>query len=179
VTSLATAGRKVRGILRVRRICGVLPVLQVARLAVRRQPVENSDSGLLVTVFALHSRVRTKQWKPVLVILHLLCGDGPTLHRVAFFAIRAHLPAVYIAGFVAVRAVLSHIREDRLHVTLHARNFFVHAAQGIISFVVIELRNCTDGPPTCRGVTVLTRDCEGPVRTTRGFVLRITRCRRS
>jgi len=176
VAGLAATGREVGGILGVRRIGGVLPIFEVTRLAVGGQAVENADGGLLMAVIALHGRVCAEERKSILVFFYLLRSDGPTLDGVALGTIGAHLAAVNVAGFVAVRAIFSNVREDGLDVALDALNFFVHAAEGIIGFVVIEFRDRANGAPTCGSVTVLTGDCEGAVRIAGGLVLRIARC---
>ena len=104
------------------------------------------------------------------MILHLLNGDVPALHRVTLGAIRAHPVLVHIS--VAVLAILAHIGENRLHVALRAFHSFVHASQRIFSFIVIKLRNDLDRPP-CRGrMTVLARDRERSMRTTSSLPLR-------
>ena len=136
----------------------------------RRQPLELSDSRTLVAVVTLYSGVGSQQGKPILVILHLLHGDIPALHRVAIRAIRAHLVLVHVG--VAVPAILGYIGENRFHVALRALHFLVHAAQRIFSFAVVKLRNCFDGPPGCRGMAVLTRNCKRSVRTTAVLPLR-------
>ena len=159
VTGLAAVGREIGGILRVRGIAGVLPILQVTGLAVRGKSVENAGSGLLVAILALHRRVRSQQRKPVLVILHLLGGDRPPLHGVTLLAVRTHLPTMHVVFLlVAVGAILAHIREHRLQVTLNAGNLLVHAAQRVVGLVVIEFRNRANRSPARSRVTVLTRN---------------------
>jgi len=105
----------------------------------------------------------------VLVILHLLHRDIPPLHGVALLAIRSHLPTMNIR--VTIRAVLSHIREYRLYMALHALHFFVHSPQRIICLVVVEFRDSPDGTPTRRRVTVLARNCQRAVRAARCLFL--------
>ena len=114
VATLAIRCREVRGIGGVRRIGGVLPIFQVAGLAVCREPVENPGGCLFVAVLTKHRGVRTEQRKTILVILYPLDGNIPALNGMALLAIRAHLPLVHIG--VAVRAVLANVREHRLHV---------------------------------------------------------------
>ena len=105
------------------------------------------------------------------MVLELLSGDRPTLHRVALFAVRSHLPAVNIALLMAVRAILPDIVEDGIDVALDAPDFLVHTPEGIVGFVVIKLRNGPNRPPTRRSVTVLTGYCQRAVRIASGFVL--------
>jgi len=100
--------------------------------------------------------MRPQQRKAILVILYLLNRDIPPLHCMALFTIRPHLAAVDVR--VAIRAILSHVREYGLYVTLHAFHFFVHSAERIICFVVVEFGHSADGTPGRRRVAVFTRD---------------------
>ncbi len=123
-----------------------------------------------MAIIALNSRVRSQQWEAVLVILHCLYGNVPTLHGMALRAIRAHLSLMYIR--VTVLAILGHIGEDGLYVALRALHFFVHAAQRIFRFVVIKFGNRFDGPPSGSRVAIFTRDRKRAVRTSGGLPLR-------
>ena len=123
-----------------------------------------------MTILALRRRMRSQQREAVLMILHLLYRDIPSLHRVAIRTVSAHFSLVDVR--VAVLAILPHIREDGLHMALRAFHFFVHAAQGIFCFVVIELRNSLDRPPRRRGMAVFARDGQSTVRTARALPLR-------
>jgi len=116
----------------------LLVVLQVTRGTGGREPLELADRRTLVTILTLHRRMRPQQREPVLVILYLLHGDIPALHRVALRAIRAHLSLVHVG--MAILAVLPHIRENRLHMALRALHFFVHAPQR--GRVTVLTRNC-------------------------------------
>jgi len=169
VAALAIRCREVRGIGRVRRIGGALPVFQVAGLAVCRKPVENSGGRLLVTVFAKHRRVLSQQRETILVILYLSDGDIPTLDGMALLAVWPHLPLVHIG--VAIRAVLPNVGEHRFHVTQNAVHLFVHASQWILRLVVVEFENRADALPTCSGVTVFTRNRDRAMRIARFTLL--------
>jgi hypothetical protein len=170
VAALAIAGCKSRSRRRVWRIRGVLPVLQMAGVARGRKAQKYTCSSLLVTLFARHSGVCAQQWKPVLVVADRLHRDIPTLHRMALFAIGTHLPPVYVR--VAISAVLSHVRENRLHVALHAFHFFMHAPQGITGLVVVKLRHRPDWTPTRRCVAVLAGNVQRrPMRIACRFLL--------
>jgi len=136
----------------------LLVVLQVTRGTGGREPLELADRRTLVTILTLHRRMRPQQREAVLVILYLLHGDIPALHRVALRAIRAHLSLVHVG--MAILAVLPHIRENRLHMALRALHFFVHAPQRILRLIVVKLGNSLDGPPSRGRVTVLTRNCQ-------------------
>ena len=123
-----------------------------------------------MAILALHRGVSAEKREAILVILNLLNGIVPTKNRVTLRAIRAHLALVNIG--VAILTILPHIREDGLHMALRAFHFFVHAAQRILCFVVIELRNGLDWPPCCRGMTVFARDSQRTVRAAGALPLR-------
>jgi len=170
VTPLALGGGEIGGIGGVRGIGGLLPILEVAGLTICREAVEDSDGGLLVAFFARNRSVGTEQREAVHVILHLLHGDVPTLDGMAQFAIRTHLPAMHIG--VAVGAVFAHVGEDRFYVASVALYFFMHAAQRIFGFVVIEFGNRANWPPARSGVTVFAGNVQpGAVRTARCLFL--------
>jgi hypothetical protein len=59
---------------------------------------------------------------------------------------------------VAVRAILSHVGEHRLEVTLNATHFLVHASQRVVRPVVVKLGNRADGAPAGCGVAVFARN---------------------
>lgn len=93
----------------------------------------------------------------------MLDGNIPTLDRVALRAIHTHLPLVNIG--VAILAILAHIGEYRFDMALRTIHFFVHAAEGILGLVVIELWNRTDGTPTRSRMAVFARNRERSMRT--------------
>ena len=118
---------------------------------------------------AIHRSVRTKQWEAVLVILHLLRGDIPALNRMALCAVRSKLATMNVG--VAIRTILAHVGENWLDVAEGAGHLFVHAAEGIFRFVVIEFRNGADGPPTRSSVTVFAGNAERAMRVARSLIL--------
>jgi hypothetical protein len=146
----------------------LLIILQVTRDTSGGEPLELANRRALVTIVALHGRVRSQQRKTVLVILHLLYGHIPALHRVTLRAIRPHLAPMHVG--VAVLTIFGYIGENRFHMALRALHFLVHATQRIVSLVVVELRNRTDRPPSRCGVAILARNREFPVRTSCGFL---------
>lgn len=103
------------------------------------------------------------------MILDLLGSVVPALHGMALCAVRAHLAAMHIR--VATGAIPGDVREDRFDVALNAVHFFVHAAQGIFSFVVIEFGYGADRTPRRGGVAILTGDGEASVGIAAGLVL--------
>jgi hypothetical protein len=153
-----------------RRIRGVLPFLEMAGIALRREAVENASGQLRVTLDALQRGVRAQKREAILVILHLLNSDIPALHGVTLRAVRAHLAAVNIS--VAIGAIPADIGEDRFDVALRAFHFFVHSAQGIAGLAVVELGNGADRSPAGRCVAVFTGNRERSVRIPRGLLLR-------
>ena len=148
VAALAIAGAEIDGILGMWRIRGVLPVFQMARLALGGKAVKNPRSRLPVAVFTLNRRVSAEKREAVLVVFHLLSGDVPALYRVALLAVGSHLTAMDIPLFVAICAILSDILEHGFHVTGDALHFFVHSPQRIVGFVMVEFRYRPDGSPT-------------------------------
>jgi len=169
VTALALARSKRRPGACVWRICGPLPIFQMAGIALRRQSVENSRRGPFMALLARHGCMRAEQREAVLVILDLLWRDVPALHRVTLFAVRTHLPAVYVR--VAVRAILPYVGEDRLYVALDARHLFVHATERVVRLVMIKLRHRADRTPPRRRVAILAGNRQRPVRTPRGLLV--------
>ena len=155
VTILAIGGRKGRAGAGVRRVVGLLPIGQMARLTVRRETIENSGRRLLVASFALDRRMGSEQWEAIEVILNLLNCDVPSLYGMALFAVLSQLVTVNVFVRMAVHAVLADVGENWLDVTLDALHFLVHAAQRILGFVVIEFGHCANRPPSCGSVAVL------------------------
>lgn len=118
---------------------------------------------------AIHGRVRSQEWKPVLVLLDRPDGDVPSLDRVAILATRPKLSAVKIR--VTIRALRAHILEDQFHVARPAFHLFVHSAKGIACLVVVEVGETANGFPTRAGVAALARSLEGTVRIVRRAAL--------
>jgi len=141
-------------------------ILLMTGIAGRRKALELSDRCAGMALIAVKRGVRTNQREAVQVLIDLLHRNVPSLDGVALLAIRAHLALVNVS--VAIRALLADVRKDRLGVALNATHAFVHAAQRILGCVVIEFRNCADRFPSAERVTVLTRNAEASVRTTRG-----------
>lgn len=104
----------------------------------------------------------THQGKAVGVIFGPLGDDVPPFYRVALFAVGSHLAAMDVG--VAVRAVRSCVREDRLGVALSTGNALVQTSQRIAGLIVIELRHRTNGLPAHRSVAILAGDAEASVR---------------
>jgi hypothetical protein len=170
VAALAIRGGEGRAGCWVRRIDGVLPVFQVAGIALRREAVEDAGGELRVALIALHGSVSAKKREAVLVVFDLLNGDIPALHRVALRAIWSHLAAMNVR--VAIGAILAYVGEHWLDVALNALHFFVHAAEGIAGFAVIEFRRGFNGSPAGGSVAVFARHGEWAVRIAGSLLLR-------
>jgi len=125
----------------------------MAGVALNRQPLELSDRFSLVTVGAIQTSMSSDERKPVVVFLHSLQDDAPAFYRMAFFAIRSHLPAVQIG--MAIGAVHTRVRKHRLRMTLRATHTQVLSTQGILRFVVVEFRKRSNRLPAHRRVAVL------------------------
>ena len=147
-----------------------LKIAQMARDAVGREALKLADRRALVALIAGNRRVRPEEWEPVLVIPELLRGDLPPQHGVATRAVRAHLALMHVG--VTILAVLTDLRENRLDVALCAFHFFVHAAQRILCFGVIEFDDTPDRTPARGGMAVLTRNVQRAVRALGGLPLR-------
>ncbi len=99
--------------------------------------------------------------KAILVIFDLLGGEIPSFDGMALRAIGAHLAAVNVS--VAIRAVFADVSEDGFDVALNTFHFFVHAAQGILGFGVVEFGNGADRAPSRGSVAIFARDVDGAV----------------
>lgn len=151
------------------RLCAI-PVGLMTCYAGRRQALELADRCALMAVFALRSGVGSQQREAVLVILHRLHSDVPALDGMALRAIRPHFSLVNVG--VAVLAILTDVGENRFYMALRALHFFVHAAQRVFRFIVIEFRDRLDGTPSGSCVAVFAGDRQRAVRTSGGLPLR-------
>lgn len=138
----------------------------------RGEPLKLADGRALMTLIALQSGVCTEKGKAILVILYLLDGRVPSADGVALRTVGAKFPTVNIS--VAVRAGFANISEDGLDVALRTANFFVHAAQRIRGFIVVELHVAADRPPAVRGMAIFARDGERAVRAARALSLPVS-----
>jgi hypothetical protein len=144
-------------------ICGRLKILEVARSASRRHGLEVATGRSFVAGIAVHSGVRSRQGKAVIVLLDLLDRNLTSPDRVAGLAIRSQLPLVNIG--MTVLAALSNIAEHRLYVALGAGDGLMHPAQRVARPVVVEFWNSSNRlPPACR-MAILAGNGKVPVRT--------------
>jgi len=72
---------------------------------------------------------------------------------------------------MTVRAVLADVGEDRLNVALNAFHFFVHTAQWIFRFVVIEFWDNPDRSPAGRGMAIFAWDIDRAVGIAGSLIL--------
>ena len=144
---------------------GVDEIFLVAGVALRRKTLELADSSAFVTRITINHGVRAHQREPVQVLVDLLDRDIPAFHRVALFAVSAHLGLVNVR--MALAALRSDIRENGLGMTLRTGDACVHPAQWIFGGVVIELGYCANRLPATNGVAVLTRNAQASVRAAR------------
>ena len=137
----------------------------MAAVAVRGHGGVITQRTILVTFVARNSGMRSNQREAPVVLLDLCRLNLPATHRVALLAVRTQLPAVNIG--MALRAQMTHVGEDRLGVAGGAGHALVQAAQWKACRIVIEFWDGTDRLPAVKRVTVLARDVQGTVRTTR------------
>jgi len=67
--------------------CGSLELRLVAGITLRRHRRELAVGRAFVARIAVHGRVRSRERKTIVVLLHLLNRDLPSPHRVALFAV--------------------------------------------------------------------------------------------
>jgi len=173
VAPLAIAGCERRPGAGMRRIAGVLPILQMAGITGRAQPEKHASGDLLVALVALYCGVSAQKRKSILVIANLLHRDIPALNGVALRTVRTHLTAVDIG--VTIGAILPHIGECGFHVALGALHFFVHAPERIFRLVVVEFGDRANRAPTCRRVAIFAGNVQRPVRIPLGVLLSVAR----
>lgn len=124
----------------------------------------------LVASLALHGCVSAKERKPVLVFLNRAQADLPSAHGVALRAIGSEFSAMNVR--VTIGAILPDLGEHGFYMALRAGDLLMHAAQWIAGFIVIELGDCTDGPPARVGVAVRAGNRQWAVRTSGAAPLR-------
>ena len=120
-------------------IAGLFELVGVARIAGCREAGKLSYRSTLVAGVALHCCMRTKQRKPVLMVLDLFNRHHPSLHGVAGLAIGSELALVNVG--VTVGAFRAGVGENRLGVALSAAHALVKATQWIAGAIVIKFRD--------------------------------------
>ena len=165
--ALFAAGRDLAGSVVWRR--GLLIILGVTGIALGRKSLKLARCRALMAGSTIQCGVRSHQGKPVLMLFDLLQRNHPSFHRMALLAVGSELAFVNVG--MAIRALGSHVRKHRLGMALGARYALVHAAEGKLGQVVIELRNAADRFPARRGVAVLTRHVQVAVRAASARVI--------
>ena len=83
--------------------------------------------------------------------------DPPAAYRVTVLTRSAELAAMYIG--VTIGALLAHLAENHVGMTLAALDVLVHASQWIFGLrIVIELGLGTNRPPGCGVVAAFARN---------------------
>ncbi len=100
---------------------------------------------------------------------HLLHGDLPTAHGMAFLAVAAELAFVNVR--MAISAVSAHIRKNQLDVALAARHGLMSPPERIGGFIMVEVRLAPDRAPACRSMAAFARNPQGSVRIARSSSL--------
>ena len=144
-------------------ISRILEIGRVAAIAVRRHRAVLAQRPAFVASVTIHGRVRSYQWKPIVVLLDLLDLYLPSLDRMTLFAIGAEQSLVDVG--VAGRALGWCIGEDGFDVALRTSHRLVHPPQGILGAIVIEFRYCPNWLPAERRVAVLARHIQRAVGT--------------
>lgn len=115
---------------------GLLVFREVARRTIRKDAILPPNERLM-TSLAFHGGMGSDQRKKIRVISHLLPRGEPALHNVALGAIGTKLAQMDIG--VAIRAILTDVREDWFRMALCAGYSRVSAAERVLSFVVVEI----------------------------------------
>jgi hypothetical protein len=151
--------RKIQGL-----VIGIrcrLKLRQMACGTIRKDAILPSDKRF-VTGLAFHRGVGANQREEILMIADLLTGSEPALHDMALGAIRAKLTQMNVG--MTIGAILADVGEDRVRMTLRARNSFVHAAERISSLIVIEFGDGANRSPTGSRMAILARNCQRAMR---------------
>jgi len=144
---------------------GAFVVRGVAGVALGREPLKLPCGSAFVASLTINRRVRTDEREAILMVTNRGYGNLPAFDGVTGFTIRAELATVDIG--MAIRALLSDIRENEFHMALGALHIFVHAAQRVAGLVVVKFRNTADGLPTEGSVAVFAGNVECAVRIAR------------
>ena len=137
----------------------------VAGIALNRESLKLSNGFALVAIGAIQTSVSADQREAIFVFADSLQHEIPALHGMTLLAIGTHLTAVDVG--VAVGAGCAGIGKHWFGVALGAGDAHVHAAQGISSGVVIELRYSPYRLPTHRGMAILARNAQVAMRAAR------------
>lgn len=120
---------------------------QVTAHALGRQSltVELSDGAGFVTGIAIRHGMSADEREAVLVFIHVMHRNLPTVHPVAHVALRT-VPAAMNVG-MAILAIRTYVGEHRVDVAFLAGHIGVQTSQGEARLVVIKLRLAAYRPP--------------------------------
>jgi hypothetical protein len=169
VTRRALTGNEGRTGAGVRRVGSVLPIFQVAGIALCGEAEELADGRAGMAGLTRNSGMSAEERKTILMVFDLLRGEIPAFDGMALRAVGTHLAAVNVR--VTIRAIFADVGEDGLDVALNTVHFFVHAAKGILGFAMVEFRNGADRAPSGRSVAILAGDADRAVGIARGAFL--------
>ena len=162
VTLLARRRESRCHVARARRL---LEILRMAGVTLRRHRGVITQGPILVAGIAVQRRVRSHQGEAVVVVLDRLYRNIPAVNAMTLLTARPHLAAMNIG--VALGALRPHVGKNRLDMTLRAHNSLVHAAQGKLGLIVIELRNTADRFPAQRGMAIRAWQIQRSMRAAR------------
>lgn len=105
-------------------VAGGLEIGRVAGVAVSRQRLKTARCSSLVTGVAIHRRMRARQGKAIVVLLHLADGDLPSPNCMALLAVRPQLALMDVG--MAILTPLSNVGKYGPDVTFGARDGRMH-----------------------------------------------------
>lgn len=119
---------------------------------------------------AIEGSVSAEEREAILMVLDVLDRDAPALDRVTFLTTRSKLAAMKIR--MAIHALRSYARENRIRVAGLAVEFRVCASKRKSSLLVAELRKAPNRLPAGLCVTAFTTELQISVGTARRPALR-------
>ncbi len=141
--------------------------------AVGAQTREPARCRTFVARVAIDCRMSPQQGEAVLVLLHGLERNTPAPNCVALLALAAKLLEMQVR--MTIGAFCAYIAEDQLYMTLPAIHRDVQPSKWKPCFVMGEIRNGPNGPPTGGGVAILAGNCQKAVWASRGALHRLSR----
>lgn len=143
---------------------GGLILLSMAGVALGGQAHELPGGSSFVAGGAVQHRMGPEQRKTILVLVDLLHGNLPAFHAVTLLTICPKLAFMNVG--VTIGALVTHVGEHRLDMTLRATDPLMHATQREPGLVMVELGHVANRLPAAHGVAILARDIERAVRAT-------------
>lgn len=124
-------------------------------------PVERANRTYLMAGIAIHHRVRSDEWKAILMLANVVDRHLPAGIAVAKITLSAIFAAMNIG--VTILALLAGVGKNQILVAVAAAYLGVQAAQREAGLAMIELRNRPDRNPPLGGVAVLAGNVQFPV----------------